>query len=102
TSVTVQPSSTVEQVTANPSTVKGGTSTSGVVTLSSPAPSGGAVVPLSSSSSYVIVPSSVTVPAGSTSATFTIATKQVGGTYSRVIYASRNGVTRTAAVTLTP
>jgi uncharacterized protein (TIGR03790 family) len=47
----------------------------GTVTLDHPAPTGGTVVNLSSSmTSLATVPASVTVPAGSTTATFTIAT----------------------------
>jgi hypothetical protein len=49
-----------------------GTSTSGQVTISEAAPSGGQVVALSSDSSRVTVPGSVLVPAGLTKAGFTI------------------------------
>ncbi len=48
-----------------------GASVQGTVTLSSPAPSGGVIVDLSANSTEVTVPSSVTVAAGATSATFT-------------------------------
>jgi hypothetical protein len=47
----------------------------GTLTLQSPAPNGGTVVPLSSGmTSLATVPANVTVPAGSTTATFTITT----------------------------
>ncbi len=48
-----------------------GASVQGTVTLSSPAPSGGVIVDLSANSTEVTVPSSVTIAAGATSATFT-------------------------------
>jgi hypothetical protein len=55
---------------SNPSVPFGGTVT-GTATLTSPAPAGGAVVTLQGSmEGQVIVPASVTVPAGSTSADF--------------------------------
>lgn len=57
--------------------VIGGDDTPGTITLSAPAPAGGAHLALSSSDTDVIVPSSVTVPAGSTSATFPIETRPV-------------------------
>ncbi|OGD10905.1 MAG: hypothetical protein A2Y86_06025 [Candidatus Aminicenantes bacterium RBG_13_62_12] len=44
----------------------------GMVTLSAAAPSGGAVIVLSSSNPEIVVPSTVTVPAGRTSANFPI------------------------------
>ena len=63
----------------NPTSVVGGLqSSTGTVTLSGPAPAGGAQVTLSSSNTAVAsVPSSATVPAGATSATFTVTTSLV-------------------------
>ena len=52
-------------VTVNPASVVGGIGSTGTVTLSGTAPSGGAVVTLSSSNASVAqVPASVTVNAG--------------------------------------
>jgi hypothetical protein len=62
-------------VAANP--ILGGDSTSGQVTISQAAPSGGQVVQLSSDSSRVSVPGSVLVPAGLTKAGFTVDSNQV-------------------------
>jgi hypothetical protein len=62
-------------VAANP--ILGGDSTSGQVTISAAAPSGGQVVQLSSDSSRVSVPGSVLVPAGLTKAGFTVDSNQV-------------------------
>src|SRR5438445_22208 len=72
-SPTSSPSVTLSTLSLNPTTVTGGDSSTGTVTLSGPAPSGGAQVALSSSdTSVATVPSSVTVAAGATSATFTV------------------------------
>lgn len=54
----------------NPSTVIAGQSTTGTVVLTTPAPSGGVMVTLSSAANSVTVPASVTVNAGMTTATF--------------------------------
>src|SRR4029077_21102431 len=70
--LTVTPSaaSTLTGLSINPATVVGGNSTTGTVTLSAAAPSGGMVVTLSDNSASATVPASVTVPAGASSATF--------------------------------
>jgi hypothetical protein len=82
--------------------VKGGDDSIGTVTLSAPAPAGGAVVNLSSSNnSDASVPSSVTIPAGSTSRSFTISTDRVDSNTAVTITATRNGVTKTANLTIT-
>src|SRR4051794_394353 len=57
-------------VAADP--VLGGDSTSGQVTISQAAPSGGRAVALSSDSAHVTVPANVVVPAGQTTAGFTV------------------------------
>src|SRR5262245_2173440 len=60
------------------SAILGETTTTATVTLTSPAPAGGALVRLSGSmEGQVISPQNVTVPAGSTTATFTITAPQV-------------------------
>src|SRR5208282_6491804 len=73
----------------NPPTVTTGLVSTGTVTLTAQAPTGGVLVFLASNSATVTVPASVLVPAGSTSATFparaatgvtTITTAQVNGT----------------------
>lgn len=77
--LTVNPSGaaspTLSSFTVSPTSVTGGTSATGTVRLSSAAPTGGTAVSLGSNLPNVAtVPSSVTVPAGATSATFTITT----------------------------
>ena len=65
----------VASVSFNPASVPAGTSSTGTVTLNAVAPSGGAVVSLSSGNTAAVqVPSSVTVAAGATSANFTATT----------------------------
>ena len=103
--VTPAPSApTLSSLTLNPTTVIGGVqSSTGTVALSGPALSGGAQVALFSSNSAVAsVPSSVTVPAGATSATFTVSTSAVTASTTVTISASYSGATRSASLTVTP
>ncbi len=93
---------TLSALTLNPPTVKGLTPSTGTVTLSGPAPTGGTVVTLSSNlTSVATVPANVTVAAGATSATFTVTTKTVTTTRTVTISATKGG-TLTAALTVTP
>jgi hypothetical protein len=89
-------------VSANPSTVVGGQSATGSVTLTAPAPTGGATIALASASSAFAVPASVTVSQGTTSATFTITTVPLTVTASGSLSASYAGVTRTTVFTVNP
>ena len=93
---------TVSSLTLNPNSVVGGVqSSTGTVTLTGPAPAGGAQVTLSSSNASASVPSSVTVPAGSSSATFTVNTSPVLISASATISASYNNTTQSATLTVT-
>ncbi len=93
----------LSSLTLNPSTVVGGQSSTGTVTLTAPAQSGGFTVQLSSSNpSVASVPSSVTVPQGQTSANFTVTTQPVSSQTQVTITASANGVTRQATLTVNP
>jgi len=94
------PSPTLSSLTLNPTSVTGGAqSSTGTVTLSGPAPAGGAQVTLSSSNTAAArVPSTVTVLAGTTSATFTVNTSVVLISTSVTISASYNGTTRSAVL----
>jgi hypothetical protein len=91
-------------LTLNPTSVTGGVQTStGTVTMSGPAPTGGALVALSSSNAAAAsVPSSVTIPAGSNSAAFTITTSPVAASTVTSILASYDGMTPSATLTVTP
>ena len=92
----------VGSVSASPASVQGGGTATGTVTLTVAAPSGGALVGLSSASSAVTVPASVTVAQGATSATFGIATSAVPMSTSTTISASYAGVTKSTTFTVTP
>jgi Subtilase family len=89
-------------LTLNPASVTGGTPSIGTVALNGPAPMGGAVVSLSSSSAVASVPASVTISAGATSATFTVTTVTVPTATTSTISASYDGVTPTDVLTIRP
>jgi LmbE family N-acetylglucosaminyl deacetylase len=97
-SLTVLPPA-VSSLALNPTSVIGGPlgNSTGTVTLNGPAPAGGAQIALASSNSGAAsVPSSVTVPAGATSATFTVTTSVVVTTTNATISASYKGSSRSA------
>jgi len=93
---------TISSLTLNPSTVVGGAqSSTGTVTLSGPAPAGGAQVILSSSNAAAATaPPSVIVPAGSSSATFTVNTSMVLVSTSSTISASYNNTSQSATLSV--
>jgi hypothetical protein len=94
------PAIVLTSLSVTPTTVVGGTRATGTVTLTKPAPSGGAMVTLSSSNAAVAtVPASVTVPAGSISSTFTVNTFAVASNTSATITATL-GVGRTATLSI--
>jgi len=99
--LTVQAAS-LSALTLSPATVVGGNNSSGAVILNGPAPSGGLIVKLSSSSTYATVPSSVTVPQGQVGATFTVATLPYSGVYKPVITARAGTASETATLTVDP
>jgi len=87
----------------NPTTVTGGISSTGTVTLNGPAVAGGIVVQLSSKPTTVAtVPTSVTIPAGQKSANFTITTVPVTTQVVATIQATYKTVSLTAALTVIP
>jgi len=91
----------LSSLTLNPTSVPGGSSSTGTVTLNGPAPAGGAVVALSSNNTNATtVPPSVTVAAGSTTATFTVTTKTVVFSTVVTISGSFNGSNQSANVTV--
>ena len=86
----------------NPTSVKGGASSTGTITLNGPAPAGGTVVTLKSSkTTAATVAASVTVPAGATTVSFTVSTKKVTATTSSTITVTAGGVSRTANLSVT-
>jgi len=95
--------SSLSSLSLNPTSVTGGNSSTGTVTLSGPAPAGGAQIALSSSNMAVTSgPASVMVAAGATSASFTVSTSAVGASTLVTISASYSGITRAASLTLAP
>lgn len=92
----------VKSFYTTPTTLQGGTSSTGYIVLASPALSQGAVFSILSSSSYVGAPSSVTVPAGQTTMPFTITTKAVPAPIQVSITAISGFFHYSATVTLTP
>ena len=85
-------------VAMNPATMIFGGVSTGTVTLTAPAPAGGAVIALSSSDEGVCfyLPASVTVPAGGTTAQFTVTSVSRHAT--TFITANYNGVNKTATL----
>jgi hypothetical protein len=100
--VTAPAVAALSSVSLNPATLQGGASGSATVTLTAPAPSGGAVVSLASgNTSAASVPASLTVAAGATSGTTSVTTNAVTSTTTSVISATYNGLTRSATLTVT-
>ncbi|HKV62100.1 MAG TPA: hypothetical protein VJO16_09315 [Candidatus Acidoferrum sp.] len=95
------PTVTLSSLTLKPTSVTGGLQPStATVTLSGPAPAGGAQVALESSNGAASVPSSVTVPAGATSTTFTVNTSVVILATSATVSATYNNTTLTATLSV--
>jgi hypothetical protein len=90
-------------VSVSPTSVAGGTTAQGTIKLTGGAPSGGAVVTLSSANTSVVsVPASVTVVAAASSATFGVKTSAVAANTGVTITATYGGVSRTTTLTVTP
>ncbi len=80
-----------------------GATTTGTVTLDSPAPTGGSVVSLvSSNTNAATVPATVTVAAGSLTGTFTVTSVVTLSALTTTLTATYNGVSRSASVVVTP
>jgi len=91
---------TVSALSLNPNSVTGGSPSTGTVTISGNAPTGGIAVALSSSNTpAATVPASVTVPAGQNSANFTVTTLSVSSTTTSIITATLGG-SQTAVLTV--
>lgn len=96
------PSSTaaLAAVSVNPTEVIGGNTSTGTASLTAAAPTGGFVVSLSSdNTAAATVPPTVTVAAGSTSATFTVSTNQVNARSSTIV-GTAGGITKYAIITV--
>jgi len=93
------PSLGIASVSLNPATVTGGNSSTGTVTLTAIAPAA-TTVAITSNNAAASVPSSVVIPAGSSSRTFSVTTAQVQATTTALITASLNGTSRSATLTI--
>jgi len=80
-------------VAVSPPSVTGGTSSTGTVMISRPAPSGGVTLTLSGTGTAV-VPATVSIPAGAASATFTVTTSRVSTATPVTISAAFSGATK--------
>ena len=95
------PAPSRSRVSIDPADVVGGTSATGTVRLTSAAPPGGVQVALSSDNTVAAtVPPSVTVPAGSTSASFPVTTNVIPNPQSALIIGTAGGVTTYGIVTV--
>lgn len=100
--LTVRPAA-VSRLTVSPVCVYGGIAAVGGIVLTSPAPSGGVTVILTSSRPQIAsVPASIFVPAGASSQTFSVTTHPVAAPFTMTLTASGGGLTRTAALTVQP
>ncbi len=93
---------TPQALTVAPSTVAGGVSATGTVTLNLPAAGTGLVVTLSSSSPDALVPASVTIPSGAITATFQITTSSVTKSETVTLTAGVGTTAVTGTVTIVP
>jgi len=98
---TAAPAPALASIAVSPASVTGGTSATGTVTLTAAAASPLAVS-LSSASTAVSVPSSVTVAAGASSATFNVTTSAVASQTVTSITAAYSGVQKTTTFTVNP
>lgn len=92
---------TVSSLTCSPTSLISGTSATCAVTLSKAAPGGGIAVSLSSSDALLPVPApTITVLAGSATATFIANANNIISDQSAVLFATLSGVTRSVTIAL--
>jgi hypothetical protein len=99
TAVTAPTTVALASIVLSSSSVSGGTPVTGILTLTSLAPTGGAVVTIASSGGAAVVPASVTIPAGSNSVSFAITTTAVAA--STTITATYASASQTATLATT-
>jgi hypothetical protein len=99
-SVTIPP--TLTSLTLTPTTVVGGNTVAGKVTLSGAAPAGGMIVTLTDTNTATTMPASVTVLAGTTSKTFTINTSAVTAVKSGSVTAKLGAVSKSVLLKVRP
>jgi len=99
--LTITPA-TLSGLSLSPTSVVGGNSCTGTVTLSGPAPPQGALVALQSSLGQATLPANVTIPGGATTATFTVKTIGVSASTTTTISGILGGKTLTANLVIQP
>jgi len=93
---------TIARLDLAAASLNGGQSGQGTVTLSAAAPGGGTTVAISSSHPAVTVPAQLSVAAGATTATFTLATQAVSQAIDVSIHAAVGSDSRDAVLHLVP
>ncbi len=101
-SITLSPPPVLIGMTISPGVVRGGDPITGTLTLSFPAPTGGAVVTLADNTTAIVTPPYKTLTAGATGASFTCTTVPVTTRFRRQITATYRGVTLSRDVILEP
>ncbi len=89
-------------LTLSQTSVAGGGTVTGTVTITLPAPSGGFTVSLSSNRSAATVPSGITIPAGLTQSEFEVSTSPVNEQITATIMASAEGTSIGRYLTVFP
>lgn len=101
----VQPAAvapTIQSLTFSAPSLTGGSSLTGTIILSGPAPAGGVQISLSSDNASVLPSGPVTAAAGQTTATFTVSTTIVSSSQTANITATLGSSTATATLTVLP
>ena len=96
------PMPTLALLNISPEEVTGGATAFGTVKLTSPAPTNGVTVALTCSGAAGNVPTSVTIPAGHVSQSFSVATSPVAQPTILAVTALLNGTPQTATLTVSP
>ena len=100
-SFTVNPA-VLSTFTLNPTSIIGGNTSTGTITLTSPAGPAGVTVNLHSNSAAAKLPASISVLPGKSSATFTITTTAVKTTTPAIVTATWSTLAKTATLTISP
>lgn len=89
-------------VTTAQTTIGGGRTVVGTITLTGPAVGAGATVTLSDNGTELSVPASITIPAGQASGTFNVNTVVVANSVTRTITATKGPIQKTKNVVIVP
>jgi RHS repeat-associated protein len=98
--VLVPPGPALSSLVLDPTSVNGGSPSTGTVTLTSAAGAGGFAVGLSSDNGAATVPASVSIVQGATSATFPVTTTIVASSQTATITANAAGIVRNATLSV--